>query len=133
MVRMPVAWALAVVGMTILHTACGGSEQAPVAEQPAPEPPVAVMLPAGDVAAGQQAFRDLKCTVCHAVSAEADFPEPFSANRGPSLGAGLADHGLSELAAAIVTPSHSLSGNVAPKLEGNSKGRSRRWEISARR
>jgi len=97
------------VMMAVAFTGCGGGSQvAQVAEQDESEP-VPVVLPAGDAIAGRQAFLDLKCTVCHAVPAETDFPSPFSASMGPALGTRVASQGLSDLAAAIVTPSHALS------------------------
>jgi L-cysteine S-thiosulfotransferase len=71
---------------------------------------VTIELPAGKATAGRQAFEDLKCHLCHRVAGETRFPAPTSAARGPDLG----DEAVrlqtpSEVAAAIVSPSHSMS------------------------
>jgi mono/diheme cytochrome c family protein len=68
-----------------------------------------VVLPAGDPHAGRQAFVDLKCTVCHKVEGESRFPAPLSESQGPDLSRALALRTASDLAAAIIVPSHSMS------------------------
>jgi hypothetical protein len=78
---------------------------------PPPSDPatVVVTFPSGDVAAGRQAFLDLKCTACHSVPAEPTFPAPVSANPGPAMEQNrLANRDLSYLATAIISPSHEL-------------------------
>jgi Cytochrome c len=85
-------------------------------------PSVTVMLPAGDVKAGRQAFMDLKCTACHAVPSEADFPPPISANPGPPMDARLARRDVSYLAAAIVSPSHEISPNISGEVRARLDG-----------
>jgi Cytochrome c len=85
-------------------------------------PSVAVMLPAGDVKAGRQAFIDLKCTACHAVPSEADFPPPISANPGPPMDSRLARRDVSYLAAAIVSPSHEISPNISSEVRARLDG-----------
>ena len=70
---------------------------------------VTVTLPAGNAKAGRQAFEDLKCYVCHQKTGEARFPAPVGAARGPDLDATLRRQSASEVAAAIVAPSHSMS------------------------
>ena len=70
---------------------------------------VTLELPAGDVGAGRRAFGDLKCQVCHRVAGEELFPEPTSAACGPDLGASVRRQPVSEVAAAIIAPSHSMS------------------------
>jgi hypothetical protein len=79
-------------------------------------PSVTVTLPAGDVKAGRQAFMDLKCTACHAVPSEPEFPPPVSAHPGPPITARLADRDVSYLAAAIMTPSHEISLNSSEEV-----------------
>lgn len=77
---------------------------------------------AGDATAGRQAFLDLKCTACHRVPGEPDFPAPISENLGPALDSRLARSLPSYLVTAIVSPSHELtnktSGDVRARLEG---------------
>jgi hypothetical protein len=81
-----------------------------------------VPLPAGDVTAGRQAFMDLKCTACHTVPSEPDFPAPVSASPGPPIDAQLASRDVSYLLTAIMSPSHAISTNtsagVRARLEG---------------
>ena len=59
---------------------------------------VTVTLPAGDVTAGRQAFVDLKCTACHTVPSESEFPAPVSANPGPPIDARVGGRDVSYLA-----------------------------------
>jgi mono/diheme cytochrome c family protein len=68
-----------------------------------------VVLPKGDVKAGRKAFQDLKCHVCHQVSGESGFAAPIAELRGPDLNALLQLQETSDIAAAIIAPSHSLS------------------------
>ena len=68
-----------------------------------------VVLPAGDQQAGRKAFVDLRCTVCHRVEGDSRFPAPLSQSQGPDLNRALAQQPLSDLAAAIIAPSHSMS------------------------
>lgn len=68
-----------------------------------------VVLPKGDVQAGRKAFQDLKCHVCHRVSGENGFAAPIAELRGPDLNALLQLQETSDIAAAIIAPSHSLS------------------------
>ena len=67
-----------------------------------------VVLPKGDARAGRQAFQDLKCHVCHAVTGEKEF-SPIADLKGPTLNALLQLQSASDVAAAIIAPSHSLS------------------------
>lgn len=66
-------------------------------------------LPAGNAAAGREAFGSLKCHACHRVVGEDRFSEPTSAARGPDLGASVRVQSVSDVAAAIIAPSHSMS------------------------
>lgn len=70
---------------------------------------VSLVLPKGDAAAGRQAFLDLKCTACHRVVGETTFPAPVGGTQGPDLDYTLRSRPASELATAIVVPSHSVS------------------------
>jgi mono/diheme cytochrome c family protein len=67
-----------------------------------------VVLPKGDARAGRQAFQDLKCHLCHGVAGEKEF-SPLAELQGPMLNATLQLQAASDIAAAIIAPSHSLS------------------------
>jgi mono/diheme cytochrome c family protein len=81
------------------------------AAQTAPDPydVVTVTLPAGNARTGRQAFLDLKCYVCHRKAGEVGLPAPFGASRGPDLDETVQRQSASDVAAAIVAPSHSMS------------------------
>lgn len=83
---------------------------------------VMLVLPAGNARAGRQAFLDLKCTTCHRITFETGFPAPFSDNLGPDLDARPPHRGPSDLATAIVAPSHAVSTNVSPELRTRLEG-----------
>ena len=85
-------------------------------------PTVTVTLPPGDVKAGRQAFLDLRCTACHAVPSEPDFPAPVGANPGPPIDAELAGRDVSYLVASIMTPSHAISVNVSDEVKARIEG-----------
>jgi mono/diheme cytochrome c family protein len=68
-----------------------------------------VVLPKGDARAGRQAFQDLKCHVCHRVAGETRLRPPIAEARGPDLDATLVQRDASEIAEAIIAPSHSVS------------------------
>jgi cytochrome c2 len=78
---------------------------------------VTVTLPKGDREAGRRAFRDLKCYVCHRVAGDTTFPPALSDARGPDLDSSLGLRPASDLAAAIIVPSHSVSVKTSPKLK----------------
>jgi mono/diheme cytochrome c family protein len=67
-----------------------------------------VVLPQGDRQAGRQAFVDLKCHVCHRVAGEKN-SSPIVELEGPLLNSMLQLQTPSDVAAAIIAPSHSLS------------------------
>lgn len=114
-------------GMSVLLTGALGCRQSPAPPVKAPAalaaagqpatPQLAnyetggatVLLPQGEPHAGRQAFLDLKCVVCHHVPAEQGFPAPVSLSRGPDLDQALRLRARSDLAAAIVLPSHAMS------------------------
>jgi hypothetical protein len=112
------------VGLVAATTlACGSQPATSGAGTTGTTAPVTVAWPAGDVSAGRQAFMDLKCTACHAVASEADFPKPVSANPGPPIGPGTAKSDPSYLVAAIMTPSHAISPNTSPEVRAAIEGR----------
>jgi mono/diheme cytochrome c family protein len=94
-----------------LLLAAFGFVAALAAAQPTADPyaVVTVTLPAGDAKAGRQAFQDLKCYACHQKAGETQFPAPVGAARGPDLDSTLRRQSASDVAAAIVVPSHSMS------------------------
>ena len=67
---------------------------------------VRMVLPEGDPAAGQQAFVDLKCTVCHTVSGVRGLPPVESEKPGPDLGTSLKGVSRGAVATSIVAPQH---------------------------
>ncbi|MGE3958429.1 MAG: c-type cytochrome [Vicinamibacterales bacterium] len=92
--------------------ACSPPSDAPgaaTAQVEATHDSVQLALPRGDAGAGRQAFLDLKCNVCHRVVDDAGLPAPFSDSAGPDLDLRRPHRSLSEIATAIVAPSHSLS------------------------
>ena len=108
---------------------CARPPEQPVPDQPASAAPVqyetaaaAVVLPKGEPRAGRQAFLDLKCTVCHRVTQEPDFPAPVSRSRGPDLDHTLRLRSPSEVAAAIIVPSHSMSLKTSDEIKKQLEG-----------
>jgi mono/diheme cytochrome c family protein len=97
--------AIAVLLLVLAASTAGGQPPAQTAPYQVVE---TVVLPKGDARAGRQAFQELKCHVCHAVSGEKDF-SPIAELRGPMLNATLQLQTSSDVAAAILAPSHSLS------------------------
>ena len=77
---------------------------------------VTITLRKGEAPAGRQAFVDLKCYLCHRVEGERGFPAPVSAAQGPDLDATLQRRPASEVAAAIIVPSHSVSVRTSPAV-----------------
>jgi len=80
-----------------------------------------IVLPKGDSHAGRQAFVDLKCHLCHRVAGEKDF-SPIAEMQGPMLNAMLQQQSASEIASAIIAPSHSLSVRTSEAVKA------RMWE-----
>ena len=73
---------------------------------------VTLTLPKGDPQAGRQVFVTMGCPSCHAVAGDTEFPDPVSANRGPTLGGYHGEQGPSRLAMSIFSPSHEISATV---------------------
>ena len=94
--------------LVVLMLACGGVAAAAQTRYPY-DAVSTVVLPKGDVQAGRKAFQDLKCHICHRVSGESGFGAPIADLRGPDLNALLQLQETSDIAAAIIAPSHSLS------------------------
>jgi hypothetical protein len=85
------------------------SSCAPRDEDAAPPSPVKAWLPAGDPAAGRDAFVALQCHACHEVKSDPSVPMLTAVDPGPVLGPptlGLFSQG--ELVSAIVVPTHSV-------------------------
>ena len=78
---------------------------------------VTVTLPAGDAGAGRAAFLALSCPSCHRVAGEKEFPQPISANRGPTLGGYHGKQTAARLAMSIFAPSHEISATVREPRE----------------
>jgi hypothetical protein len=88
-----------------LATVMGGES---LAQSPTYQAIDSIVLPKGDVRAGRQAFQDLKCHMCHKVAGEEGF-SPIAELGGPMLNATLQLQSASDIASAIIAPSHSLS------------------------
>jgi len=108
---------------------CAPSPEQPALDQPATVAPApdetagaAVVLPKGEPGAGRQAFLDLECTVCHRVTQDPEFPAPVSRSQGPDLDHTLRLRPVSELAAAIILPSHSMSLKTSDELKKRLEG-----------
>ncbi|MFW6198633.1 MAG: c-type cytochrome [Acidobacteriota bacterium] len=82
--------------------ACGGAEPIPMTLEEA------LHLPRGDVEAGHQAFLDLRCHYCHAVTGDETLPEPMARVRGTEIGPELASQSAARLAESIIDPSHEI-------------------------
>jgi hypothetical protein len=112
-------------GLVTTAVSCADSPpvppQEPQAARPAPSQydtkSVTVVLPNGERQAGRQAFLDLKCSVCHRVPGETTFPAPVSGTQGPDLDHTLGLRPVSELAAAIIVPSHSMSVKTSDEVK----------------
>ncbi|MGD8396021.1 MAG: c-type cytochrome [Candidatus Eiseniibacteriota bacterium] len=71
-----------------------------------------VTWPHGDPVAGREAFVELGCTSCHAVSWESELPAPVAAVDAPALGRALATQPMGSVATSIVLPSHWVTPQV---------------------
>ena len=112
----------ALLALAVGRAQPGAVDQPPPAGRQAPASPPSyeraqLVLPAGDAAAGRQAFQDLKCTVCHRVAGEAAFPAPVAGSQGPTLDSRLSARAASDVVNAIVAPSHSISLRVSAELK----------------
>jgi cytochrome c2 len=109
--------------IAIAMTTCGPPPESPDEGGTAAETEsVTVTLPAGDVEAGRQAFLDLKCTACHRVPSEPEFPPPVSTNLGPTIDSRLVGRDLSDLATAIISPSHEISPKASAEVHASLEG-----------
>jgi hypothetical protein len=70
-------------------------------------------LSMGDPGVGRVAFVELECNKCHEVAGD-DFGTRPVANAGPQLGTAHAEWSPSEIAGAIVLPSHTISDEPGP-------------------
>jgi len=68
----------------------------------------AMFLPKGDPDSGREAFIKLKCYVCHRVTNEGAMPLPIAEKPGPALSQPGYTRTRSQLAVAIVSPSHDI-------------------------
>ncbi len=126
--------AASIAGLLLLALApppAAFAEEDPTPEDPTPEHrttegPTAtgsgqqiltVVLPEGDPRAGREAFRALMCTSCHAVAEDESSPPKITAPV-PVLGRVQARLEPSEVASAILSPSHEISPEVRPSMEG---------------
>ncbi len=83
----------------ILAAACGAETV---------ETPSEFFLPIGDVAAGRDAFVDMKCHYCHVVEFDAEMPEPAGDEHGPAIGSRQASQSDEKIAMSIVSPGHEM-------------------------
>ena len=119
--RTTVATLGVVAALAIIATSCAQEE-----------PPAVVttsdfFLPVGDVAAGRQAFVELKCYACHAVPDDPDMPPPDADVRGPECGGELAGKSREYIADSIISPSH-----IIPPPEMESPMEDLRAEMSVK-
>jgi len=126
--EVPVMPAKTFVLLVLLASVSGCSQDTPRAEVAATPSPttaynsVMLALPVGNAQAGRQAFLDLKCTTCHRIRAEEGFPAPFSDSLGPDLDARPPHRTPSDLATAIVAPSHAVSTGIDAALKTRLEG-----------
>lgn len=74
-------------------------------------------LPAGDAAAGKAVFERTRCYTCHEVAGHA-FPSPSLSPAAVRLTEEQARKNAEELAQAIISPSHTVSGTASGVAEG---------------
>jgi Cytochrome c len=113
--------AMVVLSVMAIGAVSGACRQEPGARD-ADSEAITLTVPAGNVEAGRQAFLELRCTACHAVPSEPEFPAPVSANPGPPIDARVGGRNVSYLATAIVSPSHELSPDTAPDVREHLAG-----------
>ena len=112
--------ALMVVAVVAAAGCTPRSADTPPAANPSPAA-VTIRVPEGDVSAGRQAFQDLRCTACHAVASEPDFPAPASATPGPIIDRRVAQRDVSYLIGSILMPSHAISLDTSPEVRARLK------------
>ena len=67
---------------------------------------VSLILPEGEVAAGELAFVNLRCHACHRVSGSPDLPPLETDKPGPDLGLSLKGVSRGAIASSIIAPQH---------------------------
>ncbi len=77
-----------------------------------------LVVPVGDPQAGREAFAALNCTSCHAVQGDRDLAQPVAMVPVPVLGSTHGKMSPGKLASSIVSPSHTVSKEVAVQTEG---------------
>lgn len=117
----------AVVILLVATCGCGleggrRDDAAAAADVSSPYESVTLALPVGRADAGRQAFLDLKCATCHRVSGETAFPAPFSDHPGPELDPRRPRRSPSDVATAIVAPSHALSTRIGYEQKARLEG-----------
>ena len=83
---------------------------------------LSVVLPEGEVEAGRKAFLALRCTTCHRVAGEPKFPAPVTDSQGPELNRTLRQRPASDVAEAIIVPSHSMSVRTSAAIKKRLQG-----------
>ena len=73
-----------------------------------PALPSDFFLPIGDVAAGREAFIELRCHYCHTVTGDAQMPGRVGDREGPAIGSRQEEQGRDTVAMSIVSPSHQM-------------------------
>jgi hypothetical protein len=111
------------LGILVISVGAGSCRQSPgPAQRTTESQAIALTVPVGNAQAGRQAFLDLRCTACHVVPFEPEFPPPVSANPGPPIDARVAGRDASYLATSIVSPSHEFSPDTPPDVREHLAG-----------
>lgn len=83
------------------------------------EPADGFFLQKGDSAAGEKAFKDLKCFACHTVENSSEFNTPALGKPAPMLGKKQASYASGWIADSIVSPSHRLAPDSYAEVEND--------------
>ena len=121
---VPLVWA-ALLTPVLGHMASGqlpAQAQSATTAAPPRYETVSVVLPEGDAQAGRQAFLALKCTACHRVAGEPQFPAPVADSQGPDLDRTLKLRSAADVAEAIIVPSHSMSVRTSAAVKKRLRG-----------
>ena len=109
--------AASVAGLALLAWAPPSTAESAASNPSADEQTLTVVLPKGDPEAGREAFRALMCGSCHAVAGVESSP-PKVTRPVPVLGRVQARLEAGEIATSIISPSHEVSPEVLPSMEG---------------